>query len=58
MQQIANPHSVKPSLKFATVPSSYTQVTLKKYFPEMFDYMRQYSLYNETAQAIKAVKSG
>lgn len=56
--QIANPYSEKPSLKFATVPSSYTQVTLKKYFPGMFNYMRKYSVYNETAQAIKAVKDG
>ncbi len=28
--QIKNPHSHKPSLKFGTIPSSYSEVTLKK----------------------------
>ena len=52
------PYSQKPSLKFATVPFSYTQVTLQKYFPETFNYMKKYSIYNDTTQAIKAVKDG
>ena len=56
--QIANPYSQKPSLKFCTVPYSYTQVTLKKNFPGMYNYMKQFNTRNTTSEAIKAVKEG
>lgn len=52
------PYSQKPSLRFATVPYSYTHVTLQKYFPTTFNYMKKYSIYNDTSRAIKAVKDG
>ena len=38
--------------------SSYTHVTLQKYFPTTFNYMKKYSIYNDTSRAIKAVKDG
>ena len=56
--QISNPTSHKPSLKFGTIPYSYTQMTLQKYFPEMYSYMKKYNKYNNTASAVKAVKDG
>ena len=56
--QIKNPHSQKPSLKFGTIPSSYSEVTLKKYFPEVFSYMKPFNIYNTTERAMKAIKEG
>ena len=56
--QISNPTSHKPPLKFGTMPYSYTQMTLQKYFPEMYSYMKKYNKFNTTAKAVKAVKDG
>ena len=56
--QISNPTSHKPPLKFGTMPYSYTQMTLQKYFPEMYSYMKKYNRFNTTAKAVKAVKDG
>ena len=56
--QIKTPHSHKPSLKFGTIPSSYSEVTLKKYFPEVFTYMKPFNKYNTTERAMRAVKEG
>lgn len=54
--QISNPTSHKPALKFATIPYSYTQMTLQKYFPEMYNHMKKFNRYTTTEEAIKAVK--
>ena len=56
--KVANPTSYKPSLKFGTIPYSYTQMTLQKYFPEMYNHMKKYNGYNTTSKAVKAVKDG
>jgi hypothetical protein len=45
-------------LKFGTIPSSYSEVTLKKYFPEVFAYMKPFNKYNTTERAMKAIKEG
>ena len=57
--QIANPLSQKPTLKFGTIPFSYTQVTLQKHYPSTAAHMKMYTKkYNTTDKAVKAVKDG
>ena len=56
--KISNPQSHKPTLKFGTIPYSYTHMTIQKYSPETFGHMKKYSHYNTTDQAVKAVKEG
>ncbi|CAB4054148.1 GRIN2B [Lepeophtheirus salmonis] len=57
-RRISNPLSQKPALKFGTLPYSYSQVTLQKHYSSMFSYMRPFNRYNNTEEAIRAVKTG
>lgn len=41
--QLSKPHSHKPMFKFGTVPHSHIDSTIHKYFPEMFNYMKNYN---------------
>lgn len=41
--QLSKPHSHKPMYKFGTVPHSHIDSTIHKYFPEMFNYMKNFN---------------
>jgi len=41
--QLSKPHSHKPMFKFGTVPHSHIDSTIHKYFPEMFNYMKNFN---------------
>ena len=48
---------MKPPLKFGTVPFTYTENAIRKYFPEMHNYMRKYNKLS-LEEGILAVKKG
>ncbi|KAJ8967371.1 hypothetical protein NQ317_017028 [Molorchus minor] len=41
--RLSRPFSLKPPIKFGTIPWSHTDSTLSKYFKEMHAYMRQHN---------------
>ena len=48
---------MKPPLKFGTVPWTYTEEVIRKKFPDMYLYMKQYSR-RGVMDGINAVKRG
>ena len=42
--QLSNPLSVKPPLRFGTIPYTYTEDALRKHFPLMHEHMRQHNV--------------
>ena len=55
--KMTNPMSLKPPLKFGTVPWTYTENAVKKHFPNMHLYMKEFMKMNVT-EGVNAVKSG
>ena len=55
--QLSNPHMLKPALKFGTVPWTHTEEVLRKTYPDMHTYMRQYNK-SKVEEGISAVKRG
>ncbi|XP_071745795.1 glutamate receptor ionotropic, NMDA 2D isoform X2 [Lepeophtheirus salmonis] len=55
--RLSNPMSVKPPIKFGTVPHTYTEQALKKHFPEMYEHMKPYNKPN-VIDGVSAVKRG
>ena len=55
--QLTNPHTLKPALKFGTVPWTHTEEVLRKKFPDMYLYMKQYNKSN-VMEGISSVKRG
>ena len=55
--QLSNPTSMKPPLKFGTVPWTYTESAIKKNNPTMFEYMKNFNRSN-VLEGINAVKRG
>ena len=49
--------SVKPPLRFGTVPWTYTEGALRKHFPIMYDHMKQYNV-KTVEEGISKVKRG
>ena len=56
-QQFTNPTSLKPPLKFGTVPWTYTEEVIRKKFPDMHLYMKQYNR-EGVMDGINSVKRG
>ena len=48
---------LKPALKFGTVPWTHTEGVLRKTYPDMYSYMRQYNK-SKVEEGISAVKRG
>ena len=48
---------LKPALKFGTVPWTHTEEVLRKKFPDMYLYMKQYNKSN-VMEGISSVKRG
>ena len=57
MFQLSNPHSMKPPLKFGTVPWTYTENALQKHYPDMHLHMKQFNK-ADVVDGINAVKRG
>ena len=57
MLQLSNPHSMKPPLKFGTVPWTYTENALQKHYPDMHLHMKQFNK-ADVVDGINAVKRG
>ena len=55
--QLSNPHTVKPPLRFGTVPWTHTEEVIRKKFPDMHFHMRPFSKMN-VLEGISAVKRG
>ena len=55
--QLSNPTSLKPPLKFGTVPWTYTEGAIKKTNPTMYEYMKSFNKTN-VLEGINAVKRG
>ena len=55
--QLSNPQSMKPALKFGTVPWTYSDNALRKHFPNMHLHMKQYNEQN-VVDGVNAVKRG
>jgi len=55
--RLSNPLSLKPPLKFGTVPWTYTENALRKHFPNMAVHMNSYQMPNVSEGAL-AVKRG
>ncbi|XP_039285621.1 glutamate receptor ionotropic, NMDA 2B isoform X2 [Nilaparvata lugens] len=55
--RLAKPFSTKPMFKFGTIPFSHTDSTLKKYFSEMHNYMKQFNRSN-VQSGVNAVRAG
>ena len=55
--QLSNPQSMKPPLKFGTVPWTYSDNALRKHFPNMHLHMKQYNEQN-VVDGVNAVKRG
>ena len=55
--QLSNPTSMKPPLKFGTVPWTYTEGSIKKTNPTMYEYMKNFNK-TDVMQGINAVKRG
>lgn len=56
-RQLQNPTSMKPPFKFATTLHGNTDVLMKKSFPVMHAYMRQFNQ-SSPVEGVKAVKKG
>ncbi|XP_064639795.1 glutamate receptor ionotropic, NMDA 2B-like isoform X2 [Lineus longissimus] len=55
--RLKNPYSFKPPFKFATVPNGSTEINLKKNYPDMYSYMKQYNK-SKVDEGILATKRG
>ena len=55
--QLVNPASVKPPLKFGTIPWTYTENALRQHYPIMYDHMKAYQL-DSVQEGISKVKLG
>jgi len=55
--KLSNPQSMKPPLRFGTVPWTYTENAISKHFPDMHLYMKQYNKPN-VVDGVNAVKKG
>ena len=49
--------SVKPPLRFGTVPWTYTEGALRKHFPVMYDHMKPFEV-QDVWDGISKVKRG
>ena len=55
--QLSNPQSLKPPLKFGTVPWTYTDNALRKHYPSMHLHMKQYNE-RDVREGVNSVKRG
>jgi hypothetical protein len=55
--QLSNPHSLKPSFRFGTIPHGNTDAVLRRNFPAMHSYMRPFNR-STVMQGVQAVKEG
>ncbi|XP_059095158.1 glutamate receptor ionotropic, NMDA 2B-like isoform X1 [Tigriopus californicus] len=55
--KLSNPMSVKPPLRFGTVPWTYTEHALAVHFPSMHSHMKQFNTF-DAASGIDRVKKG
>ncbi len=49
--------SLKPPLRFGTVPFTYTEAAVRKHFPHTYSHMRQYNV-DSVKDGIAKVKKG
>jgi hypothetical protein len=49
--------SLKPPLRFGTVPSTYTEAAVRKHFPVMYDHMKPFNV-KSVREGIGKVKRG
>ena len=40
--RLSHPYSHKPSFRYGTIPSSHTDSTIAKYFPDMHHYLKKW----------------
>ncbi|XP_033610678.1 glutamate receptor ionotropic, NMDA 2B isoform X2 [Cryptotermes secundus] len=55
--KLSNPHSLKPSFRFGTIPHGNTDAVLRRNFPTMHSYMRPFNR-STVMQGVQAVKEG
>jgi len=55
--RLSNPQSLKPALKFGTVPWTYSENAIKKHFPNMHLHMKTFNELN-VLDGVNAVKRG
>ncbi|XP_023326378.1 glutamate receptor ionotropic, NMDA 2B isoform X2 [Eurytemora carolleeae] len=55
--RLTNPQSMKPPLRFGTVPWTYTENAIRRHFPNMHMYMKAFNKEN-VMEGVEAVKKG